>query len=243
MKNRFEIIETTDYVLAVSDEEIKEGDWFYITGGHPIGNGIRVCHYIYDNGNYEQLMIDKKEDKGWGFCKRNEVKKIIAYQPKNNAPELDIPLLPEIVVEDDVRKLAQNYKDSQFEDIAIGKTKTQAITASLHAEEGFYVGYKSAAKVYSEEDLRKAIQYGRQSYKDIISCVPDPTKEKISIIDDRFIKSLKQPKWFVAETEYDCCNRYQNCIGCDATAEMINLRLKTTTINNKTYLVGTYLNQ
>jgi hypothetical protein len=51
-----------------------------------------------------------------------------------------------------------------------------------------------------------------------------------------FFQSLKQPKWFVAEME----------VVSDEIDHIYsgNIRygLKTITINNKTYLVGTYLN-
>jgi hypothetical protein len=39
---------------------------------------------------------------------------LIAYLPKGNAPELDLPLLPEIVVEDDVEKLAEKYASKKL---------------------------------------------------------------------------------------------------------------------------------
>jgi hypothetical protein len=44
------------------------------------------------------------------------------------------------------------------------------------------------------------------------------------------LKSIqKYPKYVVMESEYDCCKRYVNCKGCDATSEMINYRLKLLT--------------
>ncbi len=59
-------------IYITSDEEIKEGDYMLLKYEHSHGR-IRKCHYIYE----EQLMIDAKEDIGFGFCKRNEVYKII----------------------------------------------------------------------------------------------------------------------------------------------------------------------
>jgi hypothetical protein len=59
-------------IYITSDEEIKEGDYMLLKYEHSHGR-IRKCHYIYE----EQLMIDAKEDIGFGFCKRNEAKKII----------------------------------------------------------------------------------------------------------------------------------------------------------------------
>ena len=46
---------------------------------------------------------------------------------------------------------------------------------------------------------------------------------------DKYNSQPKTPTHFEFEMEYDCCGRYVNCKGCDATAEMINLRHKTTT--------------
>jgi hypothetical protein len=68
MQNKFEIIETPDYILAVSDEEIKFKD--YITDKYKVWQWK-------DNSS---------------LLGRNK-KKIIAYQPKGNTLELDLPLL------------------------------------------------------------------------------------------------------------------------------------------------------
>jgi hypothetical protein len=61
MKTEFKIVETADYILAVS--------------GNPDG--------LYNT------FIQELINKGW----------VKAYQPKGNTPELDLPLLPEIVIE------------------------------------------------------------------------------------------------------------------------------------------------
>jgi hypothetical protein len=189
MKNKFKLVETEDYLLAVSDEEIEKDDYFY---------------YIWFNAD-----IIQKADSGSNLNNLNaknpkdNFKKIIAYKPKGNAPELDLPLLP--YVEDEVEKLAESYY-------------TQIRLAERTA---FKFGYKAATKVYSEEDLRKAMHFGKfGEYEGI-----QKTQE--------FIQSLKQPKWFVVE----CKTEYTED-GLDYQSD----ELKTTIINNKTYLVGTYLN-
>jgi hypothetical protein len=85
---------------------------------------------------------------------------------------------------------------------------------------------------YSEEDLRKAIELAlREFVKDYQMGNPSD----ITQYQNKAIQSLKQPKpkWFVAKLEP------KN----DFEAETGNCSLlKTTTINNKTYLEGTYLN-
>jgi hypothetical protein len=156
METKFKLVETEEYTLAVSDE--------IQTEIHKLGNG--------------------KYYKGWYH--NGDWKKIIAYQPKGNAPELDLPLLPE-------------FEPRGFDEFE-----------------------------YTEDDLDKAIdwalEYGR--------------KGKVTSKDiDEFIQSLKQPKWFVAEIFEDRLFDMHT-----PQYDRIVIRLKTTTINGKTYLVGTYLN-
>jgi len=69
----FPIIETPEYILAVSDEEIKVGDY-----------GLsKVNEIIIFGKNYNSKLY----------------KKIIAHQPKNKSPEIEgLPLLPEKVL-------------------------------------------------------------------------------------------------------------------------------------------------
>ncbi len=192
MKNKFKLVETEDYLLAVSDEEIEKDDYFY---------------YIWFNAD-----IIQKADSGSNLNNLNaknpkdNFKKIIAYKPKGNAPELDLPLLP--YVEDEVEKLAESYY-------------TQIRLAERTA---FKFGYKAATKVYSEEDLRKAMHFGKfGEYEGI-----QKTQE--------FIQSLKQPKWFVAEMKHTKSEVFRENDNVPYAV------LKTTTINNKIYLEGTYLN-
>ena len=126
METKFRIVETEEYTLAVSNKEVKEGEYgladiiasdFY---GVVIYNGAFAKHYF---------------------------KKIIGYKPKGNASELDVPLLPD--VEDDVEKLAKKYindtlRDEESDDYFLGRM------------EGFKDGHKAATKVYSEEDIDNA---------------------------------------------------------------------------------------
>jgi hypothetical protein len=75
MTQKFEIVETADYILAVSDEEIQTG-------------------YYYND-------LDNELRKG--YAEQSYHTSVIAYAPKGNALELEgLPLLPEMGVEDDV---------------------------------------------------------------------------------------------------------------------------------------------
>jgi hypothetical protein len=216
---KLQIIETPDYVLAVSDEEIKEGDITYYNNEVQISDGIGF------------LNVDKK---------------IIAYQPKCNAPELDLPLLPEFNVENDVEKLAKNaYVKHGVKDDKL--TLDEQIQRTGGFLVGFKEGYKAATKVYSEEDLRRAIIMSANSNTDFLpdrcdeiiqsikqtktSCFPSHCLRECSNI---CLYPNKTPKWFVAETE----DLFHSPSPIGMSVDTV---LKTTTINSKTYLVGTYL--
>ena len=281
METKLQIIETEEYTLAVSEKEIKHGEEL-----------IPNEWYINSYRGYDKPFKNHNLDSN-GYLKR-----VFAYQPKNNALELkyevecnncnwqgyeedleifpdlsdnnnishdiqyfkgcpncrtdgylknleksinklELPLLPEMVVEDNVELELKDFKSSNVLDIlnmgninylSNGDIVYNPDLLFIKRNDRWFSKHKSATKIYSQKDMEKCFIAGGKSARNI-------NNQGF----DEFIKSLKQPKWFVAETEYDCCNRYQNCKGCDATAEMINLRLKTTSKNGKTYLVGTYL--
>jgi hypothetical protein len=199
MQTKFKIIETPDYILAVSDEETQTG-------------------YYYNE-------LDKALRKG--NAQQSYHASVIAYQPKGNAPELDLPLLPQMIVEDDVEKLAElKYPISKEGSMWM---PTAHDCNQANKQEGFIEGYKAATKVYSEEDLRRAIDFGSETR------VFTSDRETITSkrLKDEFIQSLKQPtpKWFVADVE--------NKIALDGHT-VIGQELKITIINGKTYLVGKY---
>jgi len=161
---KFEIVETPDYLLAVSDETPIYPEPYFVSNS--LGD-----------------RIENAETKPSGI-----IKKFIAHRPKGNAPELDLPLLPEIVVEDDVEKLAKKYVDDNYPHYTNLKEKAAAI-------EDVIWGYKAATKVYNE-DLHKLLS---DFY---VFATEGEVCNHITIND--FIQSLKQPKtpkWFVAETK------------------------------------------
>jgi hypothetical protein len=215
---KLERIETPDYILAVSNEKLKDQELCLENGG--LG---RIGVGIFQKGVRYSV----------------QPKKIIAHQPKGNVKELDLPLLPEIVVEDDVEKLAEKefpLLDTKW--CRTGVVEEENLQLLGHRR-SFIKGHKAATKKYSEEDLRKALNEKAIHFK------IGYTKEfgvngKYTKSDDEIIQSLKQPKtpktpkWFVAETE-DIFHS-PSPIGMS-----VDTVLKTTTTNGKTYLVGTYL--
>jgi hypothetical protein len=225
MNNKFEIIETPDYILAVLDEEIKESNYKFHLSRKQL---FKIHHFSQSNGsktfipadefdlplNLELLVVDCKD--------------VISYQPKHdNAPELDLPLLPEMVVEDEVEKLVdEKYPYKVGYSVSDENSTIQAI------REAFIDGHKTATKIYSEEDLWGAFLRGLG-----VSKIPDLEDIPIEIIFKNFTQSLKQhktPKWFVAETiKIPTITPDRDCVYTEL--------LKTITINDKTYLVGKFI--
>jgi hypothetical protein len=275
MNSKFEIIETPDYILAVSDEEPTDGN----IALHPNGTvGILTTALA--------IALFKETNKGSYV---EDCKKIIAYQPKSNAPELDLLLLPEMVVEDYSLEAAKKFAQSKFENLkekypsGKGVTSIQAIldTLNVGVECGYKFAskaskivieddvekfcwrlfggsfeargveseeeadktvafgiecYKAATKVYSEEDLRKAIEMAKEG--SIGYYAPDSPVYYFEHSENKIIQSLKQPKtpkWFVAEIKHTKSEVFRENDNVPYAV------LKTTTINGKTYLVGTYL--
>jgi len=239
METKFKLIETEDYILAVSDEDASNS-CIYFTG-NPTGIFKTGIKYKNEAGNY----FYQDAITGMSNTYLAEIsKKIIGCLPKGNAPGLlhivklpsdenvnvqkisRLPLLPEIVVKDDiVEKLAFEYDRN--------RTGTWI---NWDVKNGFINGHKAATKVYSEEDLKKVINMTlREFVKDYQLGKPLLINE----YENNAIQSLRQPKtpkWFVAEMT----------VVSDEIDHIYsgNIRygLKTTTINNKTYLEGTYLN-
>ena len=219
---KLQIIETPDYILAVSDEEIKENDYFHLDMSD--NNRPDEIHQMGNNKWSKTGGINFSQSSAWTRC----CKKIIAYAPKNNAPELDFPLLPEMVVEDDVEKLAEKHIEN-YEVFFDTKKEID------HTKIGFIAGYKAATKVYSEKDLKKVLKMLYNSFKKGYVAELDVDFQEA----DEIIQSLKQltPKWFVAEMQTTKSEVFRENDNAPYAV------LKTTTINGKTYLVGTYLGE
>ena len=128
---RYDIIKTEKYLLVCDDSEIKVGDWTY--------NPMKGIIFLSSLG----LMISVN----------SFTKKIIAHLSLNGAPVLEgVPLLPSLLKEDDVQKLAdeasQKFKrNDELDDLILG------VSANSFEE-----GYNKAKEKYkyTEEDLSKA---------------------------------------------------------------------------------------
>jgi hypothetical protein len=240
---KLQIIETPDYILAVSDEEIKENDYFHLDMSD--NNRPDEIHQMGNNKWSKTGGINFSQSSAWTRC----CKKIIAYAPKNNAPELDLPLLPEMVVEDDVEKLLKNEIDYWYKE-------TSSLTSETIIRRSFSMALKAATKKYSEDDFAKVVEYMLKNpiSEDLRKELEINFHKGVFVLGEymkRIIQSLKQPqtpKWFVAEIEevyFHGSGYYKAEELTEKEKEkhifMREFRLKTTTINGKTYLVGTYL--
>jgi len=284
MQTKFRIIETKDYILAVSDEEIKDGDYVYQINFEKTNPQVIQCVKTF------QTKI--ANDKNGSYTKF----RIIAYQPKDNAPELNLPLLPDMVVEDEksfIEKGKKHWNLEILKEVEGGYVKSSTIKYLIdkvientweqckryfnkmvveedvekktnrkvckckrayenplseicslcwnelypdekdEVKEEDLIESKAATRVYSEEDLREALDLLCKSFDKGY-----PRKLDLDFQEaDRIIQSLKQPKtpkWFVTEMNTWFKNGYDGTI--------VPTTLKTTTINGKTYLVGKYLN-
>jgi hypothetical protein len=127
MKN---IIKTENYLLAVDESEIKDGNFMYLLRGNTPST---------NEGEIAKCVFEGTKDSGVVW------KKIIAHLPLNNSPILEgVDLLPPI--EDEVKKLGEKcWCDNEITNIhsfVIGFKKAKE-------------KYK-----YTEEDLRDAYNLG-----------------------------------------------------------------------------------
>ncbi len=230
---KLEIIETPDYFFITDKSAIE-------IGGYGIHNNEEYRNKYWKHDKF--ILVKCTESNKVSIQEHWD--NIIAYQPKGNELELDLPLLPEIVVEDDVEKLAElkyPIKGGGSMWMPSSHDCNQA-----NKQEGFIEGYKAATKIYSEEDLVKALS---ESFK--------ASQEGYDISSDEIIQFLKQPKTpkcFVAEMEYyyhsskefysdagfvKCSKEQYDSIKDEIPTCPLKTELKTETINGKTYLVGT----
>ena len=132
---KHEIIKTENYLLAVDDSEIKEGDYHV---------AIRI---VKTNGDKAIAFTDQEQLDA--IAEIGGAKKIIAHLPLNNAPFLEgVDVLPPLEQEDDVEKLGNKFSNG------FALNLSHQLVVALN--EGFKEGYNKAREKYkyTEEDMR-----------------------------------------------------------------------------------------
>ena len=164
------IIPTNNYLLVVSDEEIKIGDYCYTKGTSMIHEGVGVVT--------EEVIKDNKSKRfGLSFVK------IIAHLPLNDSPILQgVDLLPPL--EDDAKKLAKEYIDDEWQ------KDDDAVKFGIKV--GYVQGYNKAKEKfkYTEEDIKNAYTKG---FSEGIVFGASPLGYK-HITSEEYIQSLSQSK-------------------------------------------------
>jgi len=184
---RYDIIKTEKYLLVCDDSEIKMGDWFI----NLISEELLIC---FKNSAVKSLggkTINNTEK----WLDNNDCKKIIAHLPLNGAPYLDdVSVLPSLLKEDDVQKLAdeasQKFKrNDELDDLILG------VSANSFEE-----GYNKAREKYkfTEEDLRKAMKMAQE--QELVRHTDSEYRAVIAYTHSEMdiIKSLQQPKYPIA---------------------------------------------
>lgn len=225
--NKLEIVETAEYILGVCDEQILEEDFkqpIIVTNKIDVFklSDVIDCSLEYANQNW---------------------KKVKAYKAKSVSSKLDLPLLPTQEDEEDIEKMAMDELKNKWSHLYIsGYPKKPFPSNYQHDLDMIMLGYykaKANSKVYTEEDIRLALQKGEELSRLFGS-------HKLKERED-FIQSLKQSKmkWFIAEMEYkDMMGGWYliNDTVRDSVMKHFNLpvRFKTVSIAGNEVLVGRY---
>ena len=236
MQTKFKIIETVYYYFAVSDEKVEKNDYVYQVNFEK--TNIQVIQCVEDF----QVKIANVKDGSYTKLK------IIAHLPKNNAPELlydvkipsdenvnmqkvsRLPLLPEIVIEDNVEKLAEEFVKDNL------KRSSQAAGVMI----GFIEGYKAANKFYTEQDMIMAAKYGYE-FRDTTSFPEHKFEDSCINNFKQKLQSLNQPRT-ATHFEAETITPYVDGFTEDKVRRFYGKpELKTELINGKETLVGNYL--
>ena len=217
MKNN--IIKTDDYLLIVSDEEIKVKDKVYWTDPEDgISSKINTALEIY-----EDLIFMSEPNASEIEAFPHEVKKITAHLPLNNSRILEgVDLLPPL--EDD--ETICPYPEE----------KQNAVD--------WHNGYNKAKEKYkyTEDDLRKAIDMAREQY--LVKYTDNDYEFEHK--EDEIIQSLQQPKYPIGfeSEEYQelCLNCEWQHDSCPNAEDCLKPKPKTTTNSQgQTVLEGKYI--
>jgi hypothetical protein len=216
---KIEIIYTDDYALIVSDEKIKEKDWFF--NGEHILQASRITDIIIDTeGQWSEIKTSKK---------------IIAHRPLTDAPILEgVPLLPEFGKEDDVKR------------ISLEMGKEFYIGGNYDFENGVRKGYNKAKETYkyTVDDMIACWKYASMDKHQIIG--DQIGDHYLSFIQS--LQQPKRPKSILLETvgDTETINRCKNfnveigCVASKCTCENLSISKTITNSQGQTELIGTY---
>ena len=132
-------------------------------------------------------------------------------EPDLTCPELAGYKLPEV---------QQRQEDDVYIDYPERPLGIQGI---VDYQLGFQSGYAKALEKFefTESDLRQAVALSLDDAEKSVIWSKEWYPNKLA---DKIIASLRTTRHPIAidvEMEYTCCKRYMNCIGCDATQDMI----------------------
>ena len=130
------VIKTNNYILLTSDEEIKEGDYYY-DQNYP--------NQIYIRSNDNKFYIGPK--------------KIIAHLPLGDSAGLKIPLLPPLPM---TFPTIECIGDNLWEELTGGQ---EVSVNRADWSFGFGIGYNKAKEKYkfTEEDVIKIVEKSRET--------------------------------------------------------------------------------
>jgi hypothetical protein len=217
MNRKFKIYYTEHYELICSDDEIKIGDWA-IHNNEEYRNTYKEKPILCTKSNCDSIQ------EHWD--------KIIAHKPLNNALILQgVPLLPEMVIKNNVQNFIEPLLKKKAEE-------NNTIDLDAYAL-GLVDSYKVATKTFSEDDVCDFVEWMNLHYRALEHTIflKDAMGTKGLLQQWNKSKIHKTPKWFVAEIKK---GYMLNCDGEHIGFPVHDIGLKTTTINGKTYLVGTY---
>lgn len=166
---KLQLIHTDNYLVAVDDSEIKEGDWCINT--KRIGEKIYFPDKLIGKADYTAKVLIGSS---W--------KKITYHLPLNNAPVLEgIELLPPLEDEAELAYQKELLTDNQDKNwVGYGKGINGV------SKERWKSIYNKAKEVYkfTEEDMRDAYNLGLDTH----------SKQNPNKVYNELIQSLSQPK-------------------------------------------------
>ncbi len=140
----YKAIQIKDYWVIVSDEEVKDKDWYYIISQNRIEQSINK--YGPKNAKIDQTGINK----------------IIAHKPIGNAPIIEGVHLFDAPWEENVERVAEEYSILLYPINGQDRETVEWIEdRKTLLQTGFKAGYQKHAEKYqfTLEDMEKAMKY------------------------------------------------------------------------------------